>query len=112
MTRRQEAKAATRAKVLEAARTAFETLGYERATIRDMANSYGMSTWAIFASFSGKAELYTELYGHPPISPEVGRQLLAALKALRAAVAASPAMQGREHVGLGIQVNNALARAA
>lgn len=37
--------------------------------------------------------------------------LLAALEALRDAVKDHPAMQGREYVGLGIQVNNAIAKA-
>jgi hypothetical protein len=37
--------------------------------------------------------------------------LLAALDALRAAVKDHPALQGREYVGLGIQVNNAIAKA-
>lgn len=81
-TKRQTAKAATRAKVLEAAKTCFGTLGYERATIRDIANTAGMSTGAIFASFTGKAELYREVFGHDPISPEVGRELLERLQAI------------------------------
>jgi hypothetical protein len=38
-------------------------------------------------------------------------ELLDALKALRAAVADHPAMQGRQFVSLGIQVNNAIAKA-
>lgn len=95
-TRRQEAKAATRAKVLEAARVGFNTLGYERTTIRDVARMAGMSTGAVFASFSGKEALYRELYGHAPVSPEHGRALVLAFRdqlqgrgvdALRAVVA-------------------------
>lgn len=79
-TSRQIAKAATRAKVLETARIAFETLGYEAATIRDIANMAGLSTGAIFASFADKAALYRAIYDHPPISPELGRQMLVALE--------------------------------
>lgn len=37
--------------------------------------------------------------------------LAAALKALKAACEANPAMQGRQYVDLGIQVNNAIAKA-
>lgn len=76
---RNDAKAATRAKVLEAARICFSTLGYERATIRDIARKAGRSTGAFFAHWDGKEAAYVELYGHPPITPEQGRELLAAL---------------------------------
>jgi len=79
-TRRQEQKAATRAKVLEAARIGFNTLGYERTTIRDIARMAEMSTGAVFASFSGKEALYRELYGHAPVTPEAGRALLLAAR--------------------------------
>lgn len=81
--KRSESKATTRGKILEAAKSCFGTLGYERSTIRDIANTAGMSTGAIFASFSGKAELYAEVYGAPPVSPEAGRELLAALATCR-----------------------------
>jgi AcrR family transcriptional regulator len=79
-TTRQVAKAGTRAKVIEAARVCFGTLGYERATIRDIARKVEMSTGAVFASLSGKIELYSAVYGHPPLTPEQGRQLVAVLK--------------------------------
>lgn len=82
LSKRQKAKAATREKVLTAARVCFNSLGYERATIRDIANTAGMSTGAVFASFTGKEALYAEIYGRPPLSPEVGSALLAALKGL------------------------------
>ena len=80
-TLRQQAKASTRAKVLAAAKATFETAGYERATIRDIARVVGMSTGAIFANFEDKAALYTAIYGHKPISPELGRALLLAARA-------------------------------
>ncbi len=75
---RQIAKAATRAKVLSAAKTLFGVVGYEASTIRDIADWANVSTGAVFASFSGKAELWQAIYGDPPIPPEKARVLLAA----------------------------------
>jgi AcrR family transcriptional regulator len=86
-TLRQQQKAATRAKVLEAARVCFDTLGYDRATMRDIARKAGVSTGAIFASFPDKASLYRDLHGHPPVSPEVGAGLL---NVVRRALAGNP----------------------
>lgn len=57
--KRQLAKAATREKVLKAARTLWAEPGsYERGTIRQIAEVAGMSTGAIFANFKGKADLW------------------------------------------------------
>jgi AcrR family transcriptional regulator len=55
------AKQRTREKVLDAARAMFIERGYERATIRDIAAAAGMSTGAVFASFSDKNELFFEI---------------------------------------------------
>lgn len=60
-TRRAMAKQETRAKVLEAARRLFSERGYEGATIRDIAQAAGMSTGAVFANFSDKADLFQEI---------------------------------------------------
>lgn len=79
--KRTAAKLRTASKVLDAARAAFETEGYEKATIRSIAKAAGMSTGAVFANYEDKAELYAFAFGHPPVTPEIGR---AALKALRA----------------------------
>lgn len=84
LTTRDVAKEVTRTKVLVAAKTCFSTLGYEVTTIRGIAHAAGMSTGAVFASFSGKVELYEAVYGHAPISPEAGRELLAALRGVMA----------------------------
>lgn len=90
MNRRQRAKAATTAKVLEAARDLFETVGFEGATMRAIAKQAGMSTGAIFANYRDKAELYASVYGHAPISPDAGRRLMQAAKALMLASRESP----------------------
>jgi AcrR family transcriptional regulator len=60
-TRRAVAKQQTRAKVLAAARRLFSEHGYEGATIRDIATAAGMSTGAVFANFSDKADLFREI---------------------------------------------------
>lgn len=88
---RAVAKAATRARVLEAARVGFNTLGYERTTIRDIARMAGMSTGAVFANFTDKAALYAALYGHAPVSPEIGAGLLSVV---RQALASGEALYG------------------
>ena len=56
--RRAEAKARTRQKVLEAAKSLFMERGYEAATIRDIAARADLSTGAVFASFSDKTDLF------------------------------------------------------
>lgn len=87
LTTRQRAKIATRAKVLAGARQAFDCHGYQGADIRTIAAGIEMSTGAVFANFDSKDALYREIYGHPPISPELGRDLLEALKAADAFIA-------------------------
>jgi len=61
MTRRALAKQLTRAKLLEAAREMFAERGYEAATVRDIAAAANLSTGAVFASFSDKADLFNEV---------------------------------------------------
>ena len=39
----------------------FSSVGYERTTIRDIAAKCGVSTGAVFASFSGKSDLFAAL---------------------------------------------------
>lgn len=58
LTRRALAKQQTREKVLQAGREMFIERGYEGATIRDIARAAGMSTGAVFASFTDKPELF------------------------------------------------------
>lgn len=76
-------KAATRAKVLAAAKALFDAEGYQAVTIRGLAAAVGMSTGAVFTHWSDKEALYREVYGHAPITPELGRALyLAGLRAV------------------------------
>ena len=60
-TRRAQAKRRTREKIVGAAKSLFAERGYESATIRDIAKAAGMSTGAVFASFTDKADLFTEI---------------------------------------------------
>lgn len=87
-TRRAAAKLKTRAAILDAAKAMFAVVGYEATTIRTVASAAGYSTGAVFASFKDKAELYEAIFGHPPITPEQGRQYLLELQALTTARAA------------------------
>ena len=55
------AKQRTREKIVGAAKMLFAERGYEGATIRDIAKAAGMSTGAVFASFTDKADLFTDI---------------------------------------------------
>ena len=68
--RRAEAKARTRQKVLEAAKSLFMERGYEAATIRDIAARADLSTGAVFASFADKADLFNAV-----LAQDLERQL-------------------------------------
>lgn len=56
-TRRAEQKARTRAKVLEAARSSFEALGYEGTTIATVAERAGVSVGTVMGHFPDKSAL-------------------------------------------------------
>ncbi|MEI7931677.1 MAG: helix-turn-helix domain-containing protein [Alphaproteobacteria bacterium] len=58
MTRRGLAKLRTRETLLAAAKRLITERGYEDATVRDIAKAAGMSTGAVFANFSDKADLF------------------------------------------------------
>ncbi len=82
LNRRQQAKARTRQRVLDAAERLFRTEGYDAATIRRIADVAGMSTGAVFANFESKADLYRALHHHGPVSAEDGARLAKALGSL------------------------------
>jgi len=58
---RQTQKAATRQKVLAAARELFATQGYEAATVRQIALIAGVSVGTVFNAFPSKAEILSEV---------------------------------------------------
>ncbi len=83
MSKRQHAKAATRAKLIEVARALWAEPGtYEAVTIRVIAKAAGKSTGAIFANWSGKEDLWREAMGfEPPVDSAEVRAALQAAKA-------------------------------
>lgn len=58
MNKRVWAKENTRQKAITAARKAFAVTDYHAVSIRDLAKAMGMSTGAIFANFTSKADLW------------------------------------------------------
>ena len=80
LNRRQAAKVRTRQRVFDSAETLFNDVGFERATIRAIAKGAGMSTGAVFANFEDKTALYVAVFGHPPLTPERGRELVNVLR--------------------------------
>lgn len=80
LNRRQAAKLRTRQRVLAAATDLFKDVGYAKGTIRAIAKKAGMSTGAVFANFDDKDDLYVAAFGHPPLTPEQGLRLAAALR--------------------------------
>jgi TetR/AcrR family transcriptional regulator, cholesterol catabolism regulator len=52
---------ATRERVLAAARDLFDEVGYEDATIREVARRAGVSVGSVFTTFAGKAELLSRV---------------------------------------------------
>lgn len=58
---RQAQKAATRARVLAAARDLFDEVGYDEATVRAIAARAGVSTGGVFAAFSSKADILSQV---------------------------------------------------
>lgn len=79
--RRNAAKAKTRAAVLVLARKLFAEVGYEAASIRDIAAAAGRTPGSIYLSWESKADLYREIHGHDPVTAEQGARMRAVLKA-------------------------------
>lgn len=70
LNRRQRAKAATRARLLDAARFLFTNMGFFNTGMRDIALRMGMSTGAVFANVSDKDQLWRDAMGGP--APSLG----------------------------------------
>jgi AcrR family transcriptional regulator len=58
---RQSQKAATRQRVLDAARELFDTRGYQASTIREIARHAGVSVGSVFTTFASKGEILSEV---------------------------------------------------
>src|SRR6185295_7960512 len=87
-TQRALAKQRTREKILASARTLFTERGYDGATVRDIASAAGMSTGAVFASFTDKSDLFIEIVGDQHDALVRAMRAAAACKKPRAAVEA------------------------
>jgi AcrR family transcriptional regulator len=59
--RRKTIKARTRQRIMAAAKHLFSTFGYDGTTVRQIAAECGVSTGAVFVSFTGKADLFLAL---------------------------------------------------
>lgn len=74
-TRRQQGKAITRNKVIEAARFAFTNAGYYASTVNDIAARAGTSIGSIFSNAEDKPALWRLAMGGPPPSLELAEQV-------------------------------------
>lgn len=72
---RARKKAATRARLIDAARFLFSNVGYFDVGIRDVASRMGMSIGAVFAHVEGKAALWRLAMGGPPPSEALAEEL-------------------------------------
>ncbi len=72
---RDLAKAASRAKVLDAARGLFTTIGYDATTLRMVANLAGLSTGAVFVHVEDKEDLWRQAMGGPAPSVAIAEQI-------------------------------------
>jgi AcrR family transcriptional regulator len=61
---RDRQKAATRARLLDAAEVVFAQRGFHAATVDEIAREAGATTGALYANFAGKEELFLELFDH------------------------------------------------
>ena len=58
---RQTQKAATRQRVIDAARELFETLGYEETTVRAIAKAAGVAVGSVFTTFASKSDILSQV---------------------------------------------------
>ncbi|MBI1406358.1 MAG: TetR family transcriptional regulator [Caulobacter sp.] len=74
---RDDQKAATRAKVLSAARDLFHEIGYDETTIRAIADRAGVSVGSVFTTFSSKADVLSQVMADRvgPLQEELTRIL-------------------------------------
>lgn len=68
MNRREAQKAETIATIKAVAKIMFDAYGYDFTTVRRIADSARMSTGALFAHWTGKPALWTDVMGYPPPS--------------------------------------------
>lgn len=75
LNRRSRAKAATQAKMVEAAAFLFANTGYFAVGVRDIAKRMGMSTGAVFANVTSKEQLWTLAVGGRAPDPALAEEV-------------------------------------
>lgn len=99
LNRRQQAKAQTRERVLDAARFLFANSGYFTVTMRDVARRMQMSTGAIFATVADKAALWTAAMGGPAPDARLAEEV-ALIQALRPGWTWQLRSDGQQHLAM------------
>jgi AcrR family transcriptional regulator len=61
---REQSRAHTRERLLDAARSVFARSGFHGASVDEIASEAGFSTGALYSNFDGKEDLFLELMGH------------------------------------------------
>lgn len=61
---REQQKAATRLRLLDAAETVFARRGFHGASVDEIAREAGATTGALYANFAGKEDLFLALFDH------------------------------------------------
>jgi AcrR family transcriptional regulator len=64
MSLREEQKAATRVRLLQAAEAVFARRGFHGASVDEIAGESGATTGALYANFTGKEDLFLALFDH------------------------------------------------
>ena len=87
---REEQKALTRARLIDAARAVFARRGFHRALLEEIADEAGYTTGAIYANFDGKEELFLAV---------LDEHIAARVRSVDEAVAAASAPEQRFRAG-------------
>jgi AcrR family transcriptional regulator len=83
---REQSKANTRERLLDAARSAFASSGFHGASVEEIASSAGFSTGALYSNFDGKEDLFLAL---------MEREITEHSREIAAAVATRPSIAER-----------------
>jgi AcrR family transcriptional regulator len=87
---REQSKAATRERLLDAARSVFAASGFHGASVEEIAAAAGFSTGALYSNFDGKEDLFLAL---------MEREIDEHAREIAAAVAAQPSVAERAEGG-------------
>lgn len=85
---RDQRKAQTRERLLDAAASVFTLRGYHAASVDEIAEQAGFSTGALYSNFAGKEDLFLELFE---------RHVAERVQMLEAAIDSLPSAEARAH---------------